>query len=200
MLDTINNLFTAQERRQLNALTDVAIATQNKPGGGTAGGVFIKLKQSGAISQLAGVALLGAGRATGDPTTTLAGTGFLILPAVAARLLLNPTSAKLLIEGMRISPASPRAPGLAARLMSFIVKADRDVKGKEEIRKQVIRLAGKSSQLEKTIWELSEKLNIDNDIRNQLLESFSDRVNYLITRYCPHVTHSGLPLRLLDTT
>ncbi len=126
--DTVNNLFTGQERRQLNALIDVLTSAQAKAEG-TAGGVFIKLKQSGAITQLAGTALLGAGGATLDPATAATGMAFLILPAVTARLLLNPKSSKLLIEGLKLSADSPRVPGLAARLMSYIIRANREVEG-----------------------------------------------------------------------
>ncbi|WP_028388850.1 NUDIX domain-containing protein [Legionella fairfieldensis] len=55
----------------------------------------------------------------------------------------------------------------------------------EEIAHQVKKCTAASQALEKIIWENSTQLSIPNDLRNDFLQYFSDRLDNLTTRYCP---------------
>lgn len=57
----------------------------------------------------------------------------------------------------------------------------------KEIKKQVIVLLEKRDLLEKTIWEISSQLQMDEQLRNQFLEYFTVRFDVLVARYCPEL-------------
>jgi len=55
----------------------------------------------------------------------------------------------------------------------------------EDITQQVKHCANNQSKIEALIWEASDKLEMSNELRNDFLQYFSDRLDTLITRYCP---------------
>jgi len=55
----------------------------------------------------------------------------------------------------------------------------------EEIKNQVICLARQQDNVEQAIWQAASKLKLSDELRNEFLQYFTDRLDKLITRYCP---------------
>lgn len=83
------------------------------------GTVFISLKTPGAVMQLSGGALAGLGiiQDEVDVAQTLGGAMLVLGPPILARLMTNPTSAKWIIDGMKIPAGTKEASALAARIL-----------------------------------------------------------------------------------
>ena len=112
----------AQYREFINALK---VAQQGQASG--LGGMFIQLQQAsaakrslGAVMQMTGVGLVGAGAASDDYVNEgmASGTAFIIAPWMLSRLMTSPTGAKLIIEGMKTPAGTPAALGLAGRILA----------------------------------------------------------------------------------
>ena len=53
-----------------------------------------------------------------------------------------------------------------------------------EITAQVAALAAKHHTIEQAVWDASNQLGLPENLRNQFLESLSDRLDHLVTRFC----------------
>ena len=53
-----------------------------------------------------------------------------------------------------------------------------------EIAAQVAALAARHQEIEAAVWEASNQLRLPEVLRNRFLECLSDRLDYLVTRYC----------------
>lgn len=56
-----------------------------------------------------------------------------------------------------------------------------------QIKEQVISLLEKESELEKLVWEISQKLQIPDSLRMDFLQFLSERLDYLALRFCPEI-------------
>lgn len=100
-----------------------AVKTRQAKSGASEGSVFIQLTQSGAAVQASQVAIAALGLSSGS-TELQVGAGFILFgPAAVARIMTNPRSARILIEGVKedsITKFSAQA-GTLARLVAGAV-------------------------------------------------------------------------------
>ena len=96
-----------------------AMETAQKHAADKTGTIFIQLKQPGAVMQLSGAALAGLGLIQDevDMTQTTAGLAIVMAPKVLSRLMTNPTTAKWIIDGMKIPAGTKEAVALASRIL-----------------------------------------------------------------------------------
>jgi len=108
--DTVNYL-----KKITNALK---VSQAQKPGG--PGGILIQLKQSGAIAEVGGALLTSGGIGAGRPILWGPGAFIMLGPGVLGRIMTNPTTAKLLIDGIKVGPKAQKYLGIGARLTSMV--------------------------------------------------------------------------------
>ena len=104
---------------QIKALTTMGEAlkrTQARQAEG-AGKVLIQLTQAGAFG-----AILTQGLSI--PATTI-----ILGPAILSKMMLNPTAARLLTQGLKMSPYAPEAAGIMTRLMAASWRANMGTEG-----------------------------------------------------------------------
>lgn len=112
----LNEVFTAPQLREIKHFATVLAATQARQGEG-AGKVLIQLTQAGAMASLV------TGNMTGPSMAIIMG------PPVLSKLMLNPTTARILTEGISLPANSAAAAGVMSRLAAAVERIHRQTTG-----------------------------------------------------------------------
>jgi len=102
---TLKEIFNPEQLNQIMKFSNALKMTQSKQSGGL-GGMFIQLTQAGAVVGLA------LGKMPSEAGVILLG------PAVISKLILNPKTARLLTEGIKLHASSPKVIGITTRLLA----------------------------------------------------------------------------------
>lgn len=112
---TLSEIFTPEQLIELTRFSNALKVAQTKQAEGL-GKMWIQLTQAGAVATMVGIGSMpGAG-------------GFLLGPPLLARLMLNPTTARLLTQGYKLSANSPKIAGILARLIRAAYQMQREDK------------------------------------------------------------------------
>lgn len=145
--DTLNVIFSPQEIKQIRDLGKTAALLQKKTGG--VGG-SLKILQGVAAFGLVASPLLPEGE-----FRRLSGTaaGLILLgPAVVARMMTNPTSARLLSEGFKLGTGTRQGVALTARLVRDVLKTRKQL-NKERSRLEIRRKLERERETARQIFE-----------------------------------------------
>ncbi|RJO62352.1 MAG: hypothetical protein C4542_04350 [Dehalococcoidia bacterium] len=116
-----DEIFTPEQAKRIEGIVDFLTLSQAKPGG--TGQMWIQFAQAGAAGGIATGAYF-----TGNEKKGIAG-GLLILggPAIFARMLTKPQTARLLIHGMKLPKGSPQLASLVIRLNQEIGRIEKEL-------------------------------------------------------------------------
>ena len=81
------------------------------------------------------------------------------------------------------SLVNPEVNPEAARWFSPLTKA--------EIKAQVIAILEKQDAIEKILWDVSAELKFTPEVRTEFLQHFVERLDYLVTHFCPEARQSA---------
>ena len=112
-LPMLKEILNPAQLKEITNLGNALKLTQAKQAEG-AGKIFIQLGQFGALISL------GAGKFQAQAAAILFG------PPVIAKMLLNPTMAKLLTQGVQLPANSPQAAGLITRLIAASIRIQQE--------------------------------------------------------------------------
>jgi hypothetical protein len=107
--------FSTDEISRIQGVANAAVFARKQAEGG--GRMLIQLAQGGAIIQLGGGLLAAGGAAADSPGAMWTGVGVMLAPEVAARMMLNPTGARLLSTGLRAPVGSRTVGTLGTRVL-----------------------------------------------------------------------------------